>query len=164
MLKRAVLAFLLTAFAAVAVSAQMADQASIQATSRSQALGVQPAVNPFSLLDLSRIKWSHSYSISYLSGGGASGTAGLWNTSMLYEFSSKLTLRLDLGVSHGGGSLYAGDVNSASFLPGFVLDYHPSESFRMTIGMQTFNGYPSFSPYSPFGWSAYRGGYGYWPY
>jgi len=124
--------------------AQMSDQAELERNSRLGGLGVSAASNPFSLLDLSRIKWSHSYSISYFSGGRASGSGGLWQTSMFYEFSSKLSLNMNLGIAHTGNLISSAN-RETTFLPGFTLDYHPSNKFRLSLMFQTYRG--SNNPY-----------------
>ena len=134
---------------ASSASAQLIEDARAKNTG-SDYLGLKPADKPFSLIDLSRIKWSHSYSFGYFSGGGTSGSVGLYSGSIFYELSSALSLDLSLGVLHNPGSFFNRNVSSdAAFLPGLSLDYHPSEHFRMTVGIQSYPGayyYPS-SPY-----------------
>ncbi|MFZ1682587.1 MAG: hypothetical protein WAU88_00515 [Candidatus Zixiibacteriota bacterium] len=132
--------------------AQLSDMATLKNTQTSQGLvGVKPASNPWSLLDLSRIKWSNSYSVSYFSGGGGSGSAGMLRSNMFYEFSPKLSMSVNLGLVHNLGGVY-GDANSRpTILPGFSLDYHPSSKFQMSISVQRVSG--MFAP-----------GYGYWGY
>lgn len=115
---------------------QTVDRAELEKITRENALGVEPAVSPYSLIDLSRLKWSHSYSVSYMSGGSYSGSMGIMRTSMFYEFSPKLSLTLNLGLAHDPSALFGNAGGSATFLPGFTLDYHPSESFRMSITYQ----------------------------
>ena len=132
-----ILAVLIFALSSVAFG-QLADQAMNQDVSQKYAVGLKPASSPFSLLDFSRINWSHSYSVSFFSGGSYSGSAGLWQSNMFYEISPKLSLALNLGVVHD----ISGNLNQDSrFLPGFHLDYHPSDNFRLSIGMQTYSGY-----------------------
>lgn len=126
---------------AISAQAQLADQAVIEQSSRTSSIGIKPAATPFSLLDFSRIKWSHSYSVSFFSGGTYSGSMGLLNTSMFYEFSSKLSLALNVGVAHNPGAIWGDANNNATILPGFQLDYHPSKNFNISIGMQTYRGY-----------------------
>ena len=106
--------------------------------------GAKPAGNSFGLIDFSKLNFSHSYSLSFLSGGAGSGNVGMWNTSMFYEFSPKLSLAVDLSVMHSGGSISTPDGNSATVLPGFMLDYHPSKNFTLSIGMSRVN--PYYSP------------------
>lgn len=127
------------------VSAQQADIASLRdASANAQTgFGISPAGNPFSLIDLSRIKWSHSYSVSFFSGGNSSGSLGLLNSSMAYEISSKLHLSVNLGVLHRPGALWSGDQSGTSFLPGFRLDYKPSKNVHMSISVQRYGGYVS---------------------
>ncbi len=119
--------------------AQLSDQAELERNSQLGGLGQSAVGNPFSLLDLSRINWSHSYSVSYFSGGGASGSGGLWQTSMYYEFSPKLSLNLNLGIAHTG-NLISSTSRETTFLPGFSLDYHPSNKFRVSLMFQTYRG------------------------
>lgn len=143
---KTVLTTLVLAFMAVSSWGQLADQAEVEQINRASVLGVKPAVSPFSLIDLSRVKWSHSYSVGFFSGGGYSGSMGLYNTSMLYEISSQLSLTVNLGISHNTGAIWGDGSSDANFLPGFRLDYHPSESFRMSLGIQRYTGY--YVPYS----------------
>ncbi|HOD66603.1 MAG TPA: hypothetical protein PK186_08970 [candidate division Zixibacteria bacterium] len=125
---------------AASAAAQMSDRADLEAAARANVMGIEPAKSPLSLIDLSRLHWSHSYSLSYLSGGGQSASVGMLTTSMFYEFSPKLSLLLNVGVAHNAGALWGEGVSDATVLPGFMLDYHPSESFRMTVGMQSYTG------------------------
>lgn len=103
-------------------------------------IGVESAKTPFSLLDLSRIKWSNSYSVSFFSGGGSSSSAGLLNTTMFYEFSPKLSLALNLGILHNTGAIWGNGESDASVLPSFMLDYRPSEKFRMSLIFESVRG------------------------
>lgn len=119
------------------VSAQMADRAELENLSNPGGLSVKPATSLFSLLDMSKISWSHSYSVGFFSGGAVSGNVGLLQSTMLYEISSKLSLTLNLGVAHSGGQW--GQGRDATLLPGFTLDYHPSEKFRMTFQVQRYD-------------------------
>jgi len=138
--KTALVTLFVVAMAASA-SAQLTDQAEIEEINRATVLGVKPAVSPFSLIDLSRVKWSHSYSVGFFSGGDYSGSMGLFNTTMFYELSSKLSLTLNLGIAHNTGAMWGDGSTDANLLPGFRLDYHPSENFRMSIGVQRYSGY-----------------------
>ena len=115
------------------VWAQFADEAKLQESSRSGSFGVRPVANPFSLLDLSRLRWSHSYALSYGTSSGQSGTLGRLNSTMFYEFSSKLSLAVNLGMAHTSGSFWNANGSEVNFLPGLSLDYHPSEKFRMSF-------------------------------
>jgi hypothetical protein len=125
-----------------AVSAQFSDQAELTPTGTGGAgLGVKPAESPFSLINLANVKWSHSYSVSYFSGGTHSGSAGLWTSSMLYEISPKLSLGLNFGILHNAGVLWGDGNSNATFLPGLRLDYHPSDKFHMSVIVQKVAGW-----------------------
>ncbi|UCG61712.1 MAG: hypothetical protein JSV52_00025 [Candidatus Zixiibacteriota bacterium] len=132
---------------------QLSDEAALDDYNRSSSFGIKPAVSPFSLIDLSRVRWSNSYSVSFFSGGNYSGSVGLFRTTMFYDLSSKLSLSLNLGVVHNTGAIWGDGSSNASLLPGFILDYHPSNSFRMSIGVQTYSGYvPYYYYYRPAYW------------
>jgi len=127
-------------------SAQFKEEAKIANVNNNSSMGIQPTKTPFSLIDLSRVKWSNSYSVVFFSGGEYTGSMGLLNTSMLYDISSKLSLYVNLGIAHNAGALWGDGNNNATILPGFLIDYHPSKNFRMSIGVQRYNGY--MNPYS----------------
>jgi hypothetical protein len=118
-------------------------------------IGIKPAASPWSLLDLSRIRWSNSYSVAFFSGGGSSGSMGVLNTSLFYEFSSKLALTVNLGVAHNPGAIWGRGENNATFYPGFRLDYRPSDKVSMSLQVERVNGYyitpDGFRYYRPYG-------------
>lgn len=122
------------------VMAQFKDAVDLNKAGQSNSLNVKPATSAFSLIDLSRIRWSNSYTIGFFSGGGQSGSTGMLNSMMFYEFSPKLSLALSVGVLHNTGALWGKGTSDATILPGFRLDYHPSEKFQMSIGFQRYSG------------------------
>ncbi len=130
------------------VQAQLVDNAVIENIQSRTTHNLKPAVTPFSLLDFSKITWSNSYSVSFFSGGYGSSSLGLWNTSMLYELSSKLSLALNVGIAHNPGAIWGDANNSADILPGFHLDYHPSKNFNVSISMQSYRGTNNY--YNPY--------------
>lgn len=144
---RKLILYLITVFAfSASVFAQggnISDATDLRLRTEINALGVKPAVNPFSLIDFSRVKWSNSYSVNFFSGGLGSSSVGMYNSKLYYDFSNSLSLSLNLGILHdiGGNSNYSLSDKSAFFLPGFNLDYHPSENFRMSITYQKYQGY-----------------------
>jgi len=79
------------------ISAQTAGLPSVCPANSGIGFGVRPAESPWSLLDMSRISWSHSYSGTYFSGGSSSGSLGMFNSTMMYDISSKLSLSVDTG-------------------------------------------------------------------
>ncbi len=127
-------------------SAQLIEDARNQQSTPGNLFGAQPTMSPSALLDLSKIRFSHSYSVSFFSGGGYSGSTGLMNSSMFWDLSPKLSLGLNLGILHNPGSLLSSNVNTdATILPGFSLDYRPSEHFQLNISVQRSSG--MLSPY-----------------
>lgn len=127
--------------AAGSVMGQDADVARYRQAAMDNTFGARPTNSSFGLIDFSKLQFSNSYSLSFLSGGAGDGTVGMWNSSMFYEFSPKLSLAVDMSVLHSGGSLSTAGGNSATVLPGFVLDYHPSKNFSISIGMSRINPY-----------------------
>lgn len=138
-MKKVIIILTLLLFA-VSSQAQLVSDVKINSIAMGNGLGVTPANTPFSLLDMSRIKWSHSYSISFFSGGNYSGSAGLLNSTMLYDITSNLTVALNLGVAHDPGAVWGNGNNSATFLPGFIIDYRPSNNFNIRIDYQQLDG------------------------
>ena len=113
--------------------AQMADVAELQ-TVKEDYLGLKPVDKPSSLIDLSRVKWSQSYSIAFFSGGGTSGSMGMYTGNLFYEFSPSLSMNLTIGIAHNPGAFFSHDVQSnATFFPSINLDYHPSKNFRISM-------------------------------
>jgi hypothetical protein len=122
----------------VSVSAQMVDKVEID-NMKKDYLGLKPAGQPFSLIDFSKLKWTHSYSISFFSGGGTSGSNGLYMSNIFYEFSSKLSMNLKLGIAHDPGSIFdRSGGQKADFLPGIQLNYHPTPNFTFSAGFDTY--------------------------
>ncbi len=136
-------------------SAQMADKAELQSM-KSDYLGLAPASKPFALIDLSRLQWSHSYSLSFFSGGGSSQTIGLYTGSIFYEITPNLSLNFKLGIAHNPSGVFDNSLsNNATLLPGLRLDYRPSDNFRITAGFDTYYGnylYPYGRSYGPGNW------------
>ncbi|SYZ72987.1 conserved exported hypothetical protein [Candidatus Zixiibacteriota bacterium] len=153
MKKSILLSVLLVFLFAFLASAQMVDKAELGTTSGDY-LGLKPALKPFSLIDLSKFKWSQSYSLSFFSGGGSSGSVGLYTGSLLYEMSRSLSMNFVLGIAHNPGSLFdRTQSTNAAFFPGFNLDFHPSNSFHLSVGVQAIPGnYYYYNPYSPYGY------------
>jgi len=120
------------------VMAQMADKAEIKEVTKKYDLGLtrRPSL-PF--FDLSKIDFSHSYSIGYFSGGGFSGTQGYYSGTMRYQISRPLTLTLNLGILHDPGALFGHNKfsDNALFLPSGWLDWRPSDNFRLSVGVET---------------------------
>jgi hypothetical protein len=118
--------------------AQSVDLASVNQVTSHNDMSPKSSLSPFGLIDLSKVKWSNSYSISYFSGGNSSMSMGVLNTQFGYEFSSKLSMTLNFGLAHNTKAMANGENADATVLPGFSLDFHPSEKFRMNLSYQTY--------------------------
>lgn len=140
MIRKSICIVVLLLFA-VSASAQLTDMASMEKFRKDNSLGFKGMSSPSSLIDFSRVKWSNSYSVSFFSGGRGSGSLGILNSTMKYDISNKLSLSVNLGVLHSPGSLWGNSDGSATFLPGFLIDFHPSENFHMRINYQRLGDY-----------------------
>lgn len=138
MKKTIIIALVSGVLAASSLFAQSVDLASINQMTSQNDMSPKSSLSPFGLIDLSRVKWSNSYSVSYFSGGGNSMSMGVLNTQFGYEFSPKLSMTLNFGLAHNTGAMVRGENADATVLPGFALDYHPSEKFRMSFSYQTY--------------------------
>jgi hypothetical protein len=113
----------------------------------------------FSLLDPSRFHLSHSYSISYFSGSGYSGSVGLYMGTLEYQLSRPLTLRVGLGYLHQplGFSSSSQVLGGDQVLPSFRLDFRPSDAFHFMVDYRTI---PSTLYNYRSGWRRYSPGSG----
>ncbi|MFZ5981556.1 MAG: hypothetical protein ACOYVF_13090 [Candidatus Zixiibacteriota bacterium] len=142
-MKKSIIVITILFVSAVSAMSQTTDQAILDNANSNNLLGSSPASSPFKLLDLSKMKWTHSYTMGYVSVNGSSGSVGMWNTTMFYEFSRKLSLSLNIGIMNTYGSIWGDANNDATVLPGFLLDYHPSDKFNLIVGFQRVSGaYP----------------------
>jgi len=125
--------------------AQTVDEAEMN-NMKKDYLGMQPAAKPFSLIDLSRLQWSHSYSVTYFSGSDHSGSMGMYAASVFYELSPALSLDILLGIAHDPGALFNQNTPvNAAYYPSIHLDYHPSNNFRVSVGFVSHPGF--YNPY-----------------
>jgi len=98
-----------------------------------------PLQKTFSLLDPSRLKINHGYSFSYISAGGNSGSVGLYMSTIQYQISRPLTLRVGLQYVHSPLKMFGGDTGgfvTQGLYPSFYLDWQPSSKFHLGIGYQ----------------------------
>lgn len=101
------------------------------------------AYTPFRLLDLSRLSFHQSYSLSYFSGGGYSANQGVYTTSIGYRIADPLYVQVDLGLVHQPSALFGGDTRQldARVRPNFFLRYAPSNKFSLSIDVRTMPAY-----------------------
>lgn len=113
----------------------------------------------FSLLDPSRLHISHSYSLSYYSGAGQSGSVGLYMSTLEYQLSRPLSLRVGLGYLHQPLGFLSSNATPVGneFLPNVRLDFRPSDNLHFVVDYMTI---PSSAYGNGYGWGGYTPGYG----
>ncbi len=133
-------------FVPLVISAQATDELAPQ----SKTFLDNPIQRTFSLLDPKRLSIDHSYSFSYMSGSGTSGSVGIYMSRFRYQLAKPLTLRVNLEFAHNPISAFGGQTQSLvnqGIYPSFYLDYQPSSSFHLGIGYERVPGY-----YNPMSW------------
>jgi hypothetical protein len=93
----------------------------------------------FSLLDPSRFHIHNSYSMSFFSGSGQSGSVGLFMSTIEYQLSQPLSLRVGLGYLHQplGFLKNNSGPTGGRFLPNATLEYRPSNKFDFIVDFRT---------------------------
>ncbi len=89
----------------------------------------------FGLFSPDRFYMSHSYGLTYYTGGGQSGSMGIYTNTMNFKLSDPLFLRVNMGLQHqpfGGPKIY--ENQGAQFLHGAELIYQPNRNLQMTVG------------------------------
>ncbi|HNB58645.1 MAG TPA: hypothetical protein PKV06_16835 [bacterium] len=115
--------------------------------------GITSAV-PGSLLSFigsDRVTMTQSYAMTYYSGGGASGTLGMYSNSLNIRLSDPLVLRLNTGLMHQS---FGQNKNSLmqknhEILHGAELVYRPSRHFQMQVGYSNNPYYTGNSLFNP---------------
>ncbi len=88
-----------------------------------------------SFLDRDHFRMTQSYGMSYYSGGGQSGTLGMYTNSMNFRLSDPLLLRLNIGVMHQPFGAPKGSKNqNAQVMQGMELIYRPNKYFQFQAG------------------------------
>lgn len=154
---------------ATSVQAQLgaSDQTSVipsfNGAARVRDLTTDPSGPGWALLDPSRFHMRQSYSISYMSGSGGSGSVGLYLNEMEYQLFKPLTLHVGLGYLHQpfgsrGANSAGASLSDGFFVPNVGLEYRPSENILMMVD---FRQIPAGT--SPYGWgTGYGVGSRYW--
>ena len=117
---------------------QMADQAEIKEITKQYDRGLTKAPS-FSFLDPSRFNLTHSYGLTFFSGGGTSGSMGMYNGTITYQLARPLTLTFNIGILHDPSSIWNDNKkfgNNAIFLPSGRIDWRPSKNFMMSVGFE----------------------------
>ena len=136
---------LLIMLLSIPLHAQSGLERQQQEATSADAIGDARIDNKFSLLDLSRLDMSHSYTISYFSANGHGTTIGMYMNSIRYRISNPLTLNVNLAWVHQPGQIFGGDrgtpTDYGSIYPSFSLEYRPSENFYLEVGYHSVPAY-----------------------
>lgn len=107
-----------------------------------EALKSAPGNMLFGFIDPSKIQMRHSFSSSFLSGGGNSLMLNSYINSIDYQFSAPLLLRLNLGVMNSpyssfnhSGNYRIPALDKASFFGSAELEYRPTANTRLHLGV-----------------------------
>lgn len=99
--------------------------------------GLSAAIGSLNLFDPSRFSMSHSYSLSFMSGGGYSTSLGMYQNTMRYLVSDKLLLTTRLGFIHNplqGG--YGTNQNLwNNLIYGADVLYHPTPNLWLNLSI-----------------------------
>ena len=115
-----------------------------------QGSGILRFINP------NNLQMAQSYSFMFSTSSYGSAIQGLYFNSMRYRISDPLILNVNLGIIHQPYSSLSGYTpQSADFIGGVQLEYHPSENVGLYFGfnhMPLYSYYPyyhNYSRYSP---------------
>jgi len=126
---------LATVISAPSAFAQMGDIADLNRLRGDDKTSIRPVTNLFSLIDLSKVRWNHSYGVTYSSSARGSGSYGMYTSSFIYSLAPSLTLGVGVGLGHDPAALFNRTSGAdARVFPAVGLDYHPSDNFRLYLG------------------------------
>ena len=95
----------------------------------------------FGFFSPEKFSMTHSFSSSFISGGGGSLLLNAYVNKMTYQFNDKLLLNLDLGImntpynSYLKSNVAPQQFNNAQFFGGGELKYQASDKVNMSIGV-----------------------------
>jgi hypothetical protein len=97
--------------------------------------GLSSALGSLNLFDPSRFSMSHSYSLSFISGGGMSTSLGMYQNTMRYLLTDKLLLTTHLGFIHNPlqGNALTGKNLTNNLIYGADLLYHPTNNLWLNF-------------------------------
>lgn len=104
-------------------------------------------------LNPDRFYMNQSYGLTYYTGGGQSGSVGMYTNSLNFKLSNPLFLRVDMGVMHQPFGGPKGVEQKAQFMHGAELIYKPNKNFQMQVGYST-------TPYYNSGFGMYQNPFG----
>jgi len=94
----------------------------------------------FSILNPERLSMTQSYTFSYYSGSGRSGSIGMLMNSIEYQVSNPLKITVDLGLLHNPSAFVGQSRNGISpvIVPGLQLQYKPANNLFFQFNFQSF--------------------------
>ena len=89
--------------------------------------------------DPSKLSMKQSYSLSYYSGSGQSGSIGYFMNSIEYAVASPLKIRVDLGYLHSPTNFISKNssaLGNGVIVPGIAIDWRPTDNMRFNIDIR----------------------------
>jgi acetyltransferase-like isoleucine patch superfamily enzyme len=89
--------------------------------------------------DPSKLSMKHSYSLSYYSGNGRSGSIGYFMNSIEYAVANPLKIRFDIGYLHSPTSMISKNssiTDNGVIVPGVAIDWRPTDNMRFHIDIR----------------------------
>ncbi len=101
-----------------------------------------------------KFSMNHSFSTSFIAGGGGGMMLNTYMNTMNYQFNDQLTLKLNLGLMNSPYNSFNktpafNSLDQTRFFGGGELQYKPSDNMRVSLGIQSYPGagYYYYSPY-----------------
>ena len=92
----------------------------------------------FGLIDMSKLKMQQSYSMGFSSGGGQSGSYGMYLNNILYPINDKVILNLNLGYVHNPFASFQ-TPSPAAFQGRFIgsgdISFFPTENTQLRFSI-----------------------------
>lgn len=128
--------FLIGLFLAVSAQAQLRSQTELKQIDVKESITSPGGGSLFNFLSADRFSMNQSYALSFYSGGGQSGSLGMFTNTFNFKLSNPLMLRVDMGIMHQpfGGPKTGLQNQNAHFMHGAELIYRPSDHFMMQVG------------------------------
>ncbi len=128
------IACILTLLLAIDSDAQFRDQQT--GTPRvADAIVTSDSPSFFSFFSPENFRMRHSYTMSYMTGGGQGMAVGMYTNSMFYKLADPLNVQLDVSLMHSPYNSFNRNMedNSNLFISRAEINYQPSEHFRIQL-------------------------------
>ena len=142
-------------------TAQFKQRSSDQPKIADSFIHQETSSNVLSFFNPANFEMHHSYSMSYMSGGGQGLALGSYTNMMMYKFSDQVDARVAVSMQHSPYSTFNSTLqNSLSgvFFDGAEINYRPSKNMLLRVSYQQvpWNRYGYFGGYN--GMFSQRGG------